>query len=139
MSEQAPKYWRTLEEISETLAAGGAAAHEFLPETVDDRLSAATVSRRGFLGLVGATAAVATAACTSPERTIVPYTKRPKEIIPGVANYYASTFPEGGRSYSVLVKTREGRPIHVTGNDEHPELKGKTSPRAVADIASLYD
>ena len=139
MSEQAPKYWRSLEELSESSRARGAAEHEFLPETVDDSLSAATVSRRGFLGLIGATAAVATAACTSRERTIVPYTKRPKEIIPGVANYYASTFPEGSRSYSVLVKTREGRPIHVTGNDEHPELRGKTSPRAVADIASLYD
>jgi molybdopterin-containing oxidoreductase family iron-sulfur binding subunit len=139
MSEQAPKYWRTLEELAEASTARAAADHEFLPETVDDRLSAATVSRRGFLGLIGATAAVATAACTSHERTIVPYTKRPREIIPGVANYYASTFPEGQRSYSVLVKTREGRPIHITGNDEHPELKGKTSQRAVADIASLYD
>ena len=98
-----------------------------------------TVSRRGFLGLVGATAAIATAGCTSREKTIVPYTKRPKEIIPGVANYYATTFPEGDRSYSVLVKTREGRPIHVSGNDEHPHFKGKTCLRAVADLSALYD
>ena len=105
----------------------------------DESLSQAAVSRRGFLGLLGATAALATTACTNNERAIVPYTKRPKEIIPGIANYYASTFPEGQRSYPVLVKTREGRPIHVTGNDEHPRFKGKTSTRAIADLSALYD
>ena len=139
MSDSSPKYWRSLAERDEALPAQKAAQDEFAPETVDDSLPANIVSRRGFLGWVGATAAVATAACTPRERTIVPYTKRPKEIIPGVANYYASTFAEGARSYSVLVKTREGRPIHVTGNDEHPKFKGKTSLRAVADISSLYD
>ena len=139
MSDQGSKYWRSLEERDETLPARKAAHDEFAPETLNDSLPTSTVSRRGFLGIVGATAAIATAACTTRERTIVPYTKRPKEIIPGVANYYASTFPEGPRSYSVLVKTREGRPIHITGNDEHPRLKGKTSPRAVADISALYD
>ena len=104
-------------------------------------LPATGISRRNFLGLVGATAAVAaTVACDkSGKSSVVPYTKRPKEVVPGVANFYASTFPEGPRSYAVLVKTREGRPIHITGNDEHPGLKGKTSPRALADILQLYD
>ena len=139
MSEKNPKYWRTLDERVETLAAQQAAINEFTPGILDNAFPASSVTRRGFLGLVGATAALATAGCTSRERTIVPYTKRPKEIIPGVANYYASTFPEGQRAYPVLVKTREGRPIHVTGNDEHPLVKGKTCPRAVADISALYD
>jgi Fe-S-cluster-containing dehydrogenase component/anaerobic selenocysteine-containing dehydrogenase len=133
------KFWRTLDERDGALTAGDAQRSEFGPDVVNDALPSTVVSRRGFLGFVGATAALATAACTSRERTIVPYTKRPQEIVPGVANYYASTFPEGRRSYSVLVKTREGRPIHLTGNDEHPELKGKTSLRAIADLASLYD
>jgi molybdopterin-containing oxidoreductase family iron-sulfur binding subunit len=139
MSEPSPKYWRSLEELADAAGATEAAHREFTPEALDDSLSAATVSRRGFLGLVGATAALATAACTVHDRTIVPYTKRPKEVIPGVANYYASTFSEAERSYSVLVKTREGRPIHVTGNDEHPRFKGKTSLRAMADLSTLYD
>ena len=95
-------------------------------------------SRRTFLTLVGATTALA--ACEKEGRsTVVPYTKRPQEVVPGVANFYASSFPEGRRAYSVLVKTREGRPIHITGNDEHPGLKGKTSPRALADVLRLYD
>ena len=139
MSVPSPRYWRTLAERDEVLPDQNAAEREFAPETLDESQPATIVSRRGFLGWVGVTAAVATAACTPRERTIVPYTKRPKEIIPGVANYYASTFAEGARSYPVLVKTREGRPIHVTGNDEHPKFKGKTSLRAVADISALYD
>ena len=99
------------------------------------------MSRRRFLELVGATSFLAAgAACSRATRgTIVPYTRRPPEVIPGVANYYASTFQEGPRAYSVLVKTREGRPIHVAGNDEHPRQRGKTSPRAVADVLRLYD
>jgi molybdopterin-containing oxidoreductase family iron-sulfur binding subunit len=56
-----------------------------------------------------------------------------------VENQYASTFAEGHKSYAVLVKTREGRPIHVAGNDRHPGLRGKTSPRAVASVLGLYD
>jgi MoCo/4Fe-4S cofactor protein with predicted Tat translocation signal len=134
-----PRYWRSLDELTETPTACDATSDEFSPETLDDTLPTTTLTRRGFLGLVGATAAIASAACTSNERTIVPYTKRPQEIVPGVANYYASTFPEGVRSYSVLVKTREGRPIHITGNDEDPRLKGKTSLRATADLMALYD
>lgn len=133
------RFWRTLEEREQSPATRASVEDEFLTETIDDSLPATTLTRRGFLGAIGAAAALATAACTSRDRPIVPYTKRPKEIVPGVANYYASTFSEGQRSYSVLVKTREGRPIHVTGNDEDPRLKGKTSLRAIADVNSLYD
>ncbi len=98
-------------------------------------------SRRQFLSLAGAVAALASSvACTKVDRgSIVPYTKRPVEVIPGVANYYASSFAEGRRVYSVLVKTREGRPIHLSGNDENPHSRGKTSPRAMADLLRLYD
>ena len=126
--------YRSLEEREQPAAAPG----EFAPGA-DEPPSG--FSRRRFLELVGVTTALATAtACSKGTRgTIVPYTKRPPEVVPGVANYYASTFQEGNRSYSVLVKTREGRPIHITGNDEHPVLKGKTSPRAVADVLRLYD
>lgn len=139
-SEVVPRFWRNLEERSESSSAASG-ENEFEPDAVNDALPTTTVlTRRGFFGLLGgATAALAAAACTSQERTVVPYTRRPQEIVPGVANYYASTFSEGDRSYSVLVKTREGRPIHVTGNDEDPRLKGKTSLRAIADLLGLYD
>ncbi len=42
-------------------------------------------------------------------------------------------------AYPVLVKVREGRPIHVEGNAEHPLYRGKTSLHATADLLGLYD
>ncbi|GLH73020.1 molybdopterin oxidoreductase [Geothrix limicola] len=145
---ETPKFWRTLEERVETLDAQEAAHHEFLPSAgpgAFDDVHGLPVqdgfSRRDFFGLVGAAAAVAaTVACDRKgQGTVVPYTKRPVEVTPGVANYYASATNEGRRVYPVLVKTREGRPIHITGNDEHPGVKGKTSPRTLADVLRLYD
>ncbi len=97
-------------------------------------------SRRRFLALAGASAALAAGvACSNNRGGIVPYTKKPEEVVPGVADYYASTFQEGASAFPVLVKAREGRPIHVAGNDEDPWCRGKTSFRATADILGLYD
>ncbi len=137
-SESEARPWRSLEEREEAGAARAAAAREFAPGASEPPTG---LSRRQFLELAGATTlAASTAACSPSGRGgIVPYTRRPPEVVPGVANYYASTFQEGARAYGVLVKTREGRPVHITGNDEHPVLKGKTSPRAVADVLRLYD
>ena len=100
------------------------------------------ISRRRFLALVGASTALAAlgTSCSRPDRgEIVSYTRKPRELVPGIANHYASTFQEGLATYGVLVKTREGRPIHIEGNDEHPDFAGKTSLRAVADILRMYD
>jgi hypothetical protein len=100
------------------------------------------ISRRRFLTLFGASAALATGAGCKPSGkrdSVVPYTKKQEEIVPGVADHYASTFQEGEVAYPVLVKAREGRPVHVEGNDEHPRYRGKTSFRATADLLGLYD
>lgn len=142
-----PRFWRTLDERLETPVAQAAAHDEFLSGALPDHDDVhglppqSGFSRRDFFGLVGAAAAVtATIACDRKgQGTVVPYTKRPVEVIPGVANYYASATHEGRRVYPVLVKTREGRPIHLMGNDEHPGVKGKTSPRTLADVLRLYD
>jgi Fe-S-cluster-containing dehydrogenase component len=108
---------------------------EGLPEGID------AISRRRFLSLLSASAALALgASCSRIDRgTIVPYTQTPGEIIPGVAAYYASTFQEGITAFGVLAKTREGRPIHIEGNPEHPVSRGKTSLRSVGDLLGLYD
>jgi len=101
-----------------------------------------TLSRRRFLNLISASAALAlgTTSCSRIDRgKIVPYTRKPEEVVPGVATYYASTFQEGVATQGVLVKTREGRPILVEGNAEHTVTRGKISLRAMADLLGLYD
>jgi Fe-S-cluster-containing dehydrogenase component len=99
------------------------------------------ISRRRFLSLLSASAALAVgASCSKIDRgSIVPYTRRPGEIIPGVAAYYASTFQEGLAAYSVLVKTCEGRPIHIEANTEATISRGKPGLRAIGDLLGLYD
>ncbi len=99
------------------------------------------ISRRRFLTLLSASATLALgASCSKVDRgTIVPYTRRPGETIPGVADYYASTFQEGLATHGVLVKNREGRPIHIEGNAEHPISQGMPSLRAMGDLLGLYD
>jgi len=146
MKARKPRYYRSLDEYFEQEpadAAGLDSNGEFPPEVLlPIEVPASGISRRRFMSLVSASAALAlgTAACSRIDRgSIVPYTRRPEEVIPGVATYYASTFQEGLITHGVLVKTREGRPIHVEGNSEHPLSKGKTSLRSIADVLSLYD
>jgi molybdopterin-containing oxidoreductase family iron-sulfur binding subunit len=90
---------------------------------------------------MSASAALAVgASCSKIDRgKIVPYTKRRPGITPGIAAYYASTFQEGLVTLGVLVKTREGRPIHIEGNPEHAISRGKTGVRAIGDLLGLYD
>ena len=96
-------------------------------------------SRRDFLKFLGfSTAAVTLAACQEPIIKSVPFVVKPEGIIPGIPNYYATTFFDGSDYANVLVKTREGRPIKIEAN-KGANLFGKTNPRAQASVLSLYD
>ncbi|MFZ1703705.1 MAG: 4Fe-4S dicluster domain-containing protein [Saprospiraceae bacterium] len=98
-------------------------------------------NRRDFLKFLGfgLGAATVAAGCDIPVKRAIPYVIKPEEIVPGVANYYASSFVNGGDYCSILVKTREGRPIKIEGNELSPITKGGTSARAQAAVLSLYD
>lgn len=110
---------------------------EFLGDA--DKMNNAGASRRDFLKLLGfSTAAVTLAACEAPVIKSIPYVVKPHSIIPGIPNYYATTLFDGYDFASVLVKTREGRPIKIEPNPAAKEL-GKTSARAQASVLSLYD
>lgn len=87
----------------------------------------------------GLGAATIAAGCDIPVKKAMPYVTKPDAIVPGIANYYASTFVHGGDVASILVKTREGRPIKIEANDLAPSNYGKTSARAQASVLSLYD
>ncbi len=108
--------------------------------TEEKSLDLAT-SRRDFLKYLGfgVGAATVAAGCDIPLKRAIPYVNKPAEIVPGVANYYASSFVNGGDYCAILVKTREGRPIKIEGNPLSSITKGGTSARAQASVLSLYD
>jgi molybdopterin-containing oxidoreductase family iron-sulfur binding subunit len=97
-------------------------------------------SRRDFLKMMGfGVSAVALAACEAPIRKAIPYVNKPVDIDPSIANYYASTYVNGGDYCSIVVKTREGRPIKIDGNSLSSVSKGGTSAQVEASVLSLYD
>ena len=103
--------------------------------------ASATTGRRDFLKYLGFSISAATvaASCDIPLKRAIPYVTRPDDIVPGVANYFASSYVNGGEYCSVLVKVREGRPIKIEGNPLSPVTEGGTSARAQASVLSLYD
>ncbi len=133
-SQKPPKYWLSLDQrVSDSSKSG-----EFLsPPMGEEKMS--TVDRRSFLKIMGASSLMASlAGCTRrPVQKIVPYVSKPEEITPGVPNHYTSADPVSG--YGLLLTTREGRPVKVDGNPDHP-LNGKgLDAIGQASIFSLYD
>ncbi|HXH18925.1 MAG TPA: TAT-variant-translocated molybdopterin oxidoreductase [Chitinophagales bacterium] len=137
------KYWKSLEEKEGKVTPSQ--ANEFseeLPVISNlEKSGTLTSTRRDFLKMMGfsVTAAAVAASCEVPVRKSIPYVIKPDEIVPGVANYYASTYAEGGDYVSVLVKTREGRPIKIEGNKLSKITHGGTSAVAQASVLGLYD
>jgi Fe-S-cluster-containing dehydrogenase component/anaerobic selenocysteine-containing dehydrogenase len=98
-------------------------------------------SRRDFLKILGFSFASASlmAACKRPVQNAIPYVIQPPEITPGKALYYATTFYDGHEYCSVLVKTRDGRPIKIEGNSLSAFNGEGTTARVQASVLSLYD
>lgn len=136
------KYWKGLPELYQSEEFLKQAQNEFAEELPigENPTEPIKTTRRDFLKLMGfSTAAVAMASCETPVNRVVPYVVKPEEIIPGVPNYYASTFYDGHDFASILVKTREGRPIKIDGNELSPINKGKSTARVQASVLGLYD
>ena len=139
-------YWKNIDQLNpENEVVKKLEQNEFvskLPEdflTDEKTLEESSTSRRDFLKYVGfSTAAATLAACEGPVIKSVPYVVQPEQIRPGVANYYATTIADGFDFGSVLIKTREGRPIKVESNSDAPTL-GVANARVHASVLSLYD
>jgi MoCo/4Fe-4S cofactor protein with predicted Tat translocation signal len=141
------KYWKGLEQLDDESKFAESTNNEFsehLPVTefLEDKenLGDASTTRRDFLKYLGfGVAAASLAACETPVTKAIPYLNKPEEITPGLANYYASTYYDGNDYAPILVKTREGRPIHITGNTESSLTKGAINARVNSSVLSLYD
>jgi len=133
-----PEFWRSLEEM-----AGSAEFQEMMhrefPKGASEWLD--SVSRRGFLRLMGASLALAgmTACTKQPLEPIVPYVKQPEEVIPGRPMFFATAFTLGGYASPLLVESHLYRPTKIEGNAEHPASLGGTDIFAQASILGMYD
>src|SRR6185436_12854583 len=140
------KYWKGVEELRNDaefvrLKNNEFAEHLPLDEVIGKKADDVTTTpRRDFLKFLGfSVAAASLAACEAPVRKTIPYLVKPEEVTPGVADWYASTYHDGYDYCSILVKTREGRPIKIEGNTSSSVTKGGTNARVQAAVLSLYD
>ena len=138
-----PNYWRSLKELYNDPEFIKAKNNEFGDEasTPMDVNKMTGLSRRRFIALLSASAALAAAGCANyrDKGLVVPYNQKPEEVILGIPNFYASTCTGCSAACGTLIKTREGRPIKVDGNPDHPVNKGKLCTRGQASIINLYD
>ena len=141
------KYWKSVEELNENSSIVETLRNnEFVEEIPTDEflgdkdaLSGSSTSRRDFLKYVGfSTAAATLAACEGPVHKSIPYVVQPENIIPGVADFYATSVFDGFDFANILVKTREGRPIKIE-NNTLTGAKFAANARIHASILSLYD
>jgi len=140
------KYWTSVEELKDSSIVETLKQNEFVNEIPTDEflgdkntLEESSTTRRDFLKYVGfSTAAASLAACEGPVIKSIPYVVQPETIVPGVANYYATTIANGFDFASVLVKTREGRPIKIE-NNTLAQTNGNANARVNASVLDLYD
>jgi len=137
-NKREPNYWKGFKEIYNDPEFSKKVNEDLTESKPKD---ANGMSRRKFLAFVGASAALAGAACTDyrDKGEIIPYNKMPEEISLGKPNFYASTCTLCPNTCGILIRTREGRPIKVDGNPEHPVSKGKICVKGQASILDLYD
>ena len=134
-------YWKGFEELNkDSEIVENLEQNEFvekLPVGNEDKDN--NPNRRDFLKYAGfSTAAAAIVGCEGPVIKSVPYVVQPDRIIPGIANYYATTIADGFDFSSILVKTREGRPIFIKGNKDANSMNC-TNARINASVLSMYD
>jgi len=130
------KYWQSFGELNNTQQYQEDSANEFkeeLPFEMGD--SSAKTPRRDFLKYLGFSTAAATlaASCEMPVKKSIPFLNKPADIVPGVSNYYATTFVLDGDVVPVLAKVRDGRPIKIEGNE-----RGFTKAEPVNAYRPLY-
>jgi molybdopterin-containing oxidoreductase family iron-sulfur binding subunit len=131
------EYWRSLDQLDDSPEFRKFLEQEF-PEVAGEAGNG--ISRRKFLTLMGASAALAgLAGCRRPVEKIIPYVQQPEEIVPGIPTYYATTMPFGSSAYGLVVECHEGRPTKIEGNKLHPSSLGRSNAFMQAEILNLYD
>ncbi len=134
------RFWKNLDELADTPEFHELMREEF-PRQSGSNEWVDSVSRRGFLKVMGASLTLAgLAGCTKqPDEPIFPYVKQPEDLVIGKPMYFATAHPFPTGAIPVLIKSDSFRPIKVDGNPEHPMSKGKSDALTQATLLDLYD
>ena len=101
-----------------------------------------SVGRRTFLGM-GLGSVLSSFALTGcirkPKENILPYARRPEDLVPGKPRYYATSAFVAGGAIGLLVESQDGRPTKIEGNPKHPSSGGSSSAWVQAEVLNLYD
>ena len=138
--QKVKKYWKGLEQLKvQSDIVDKLEQNEFVEEIPLEKPEDQNSSRRDFLKYLGfSTTAAVIAGCEGPVIKSVPYVVKPEQITPGVANYYATAIADGNDFRSIIVKTREGRPIKIQNNKEAKSFNCSNA-RVNASVLDLYD
>ena len=99
------------------------------------------VKRRDFLKILGATTATTAVVGCSSEKVgkLIPYVTSPDNTVPGVSQYYATTCRECATACGVMAEVRDGRPIKLEGNPDHPLNRGAICATGLSAMQGLYN
>jgi molybdopterin-containing oxidoreductase family iron-sulfur binding subunit len=129
-----PRYWKSPEKRD----ADPCTANEFAEELPH---GAFMLRRRDFLQAAGFAvfAAAATGCNRAPVQKAIPMLVQPEQLVPGTSLNYATTCRGCSAGCGVLAKVRDGRPIKLEGNPEHPLSRGGLCAVGQASLLGLYD
>ncbi|HEY3854763.1 MAG TPA: TAT-variant-translocated molybdopterin oxidoreductase [Verrucomicrobiae bacterium] len=137
--EIGPKYWRSLEQLSDAPEFRQWMEREF-PAGASELTD--PVTRRNFVKVMSASfllAGLGATGCRRPVEKIYPFAKMPENYTYGVPQYFASARPTRRGAVPLIVKSNEGRPTKIEGNPELPDSNGGTDAMTQASLLSLYD
>lgn len=138
LAQNGKEYWRSLEEQADTPEFRRLIAEEY-PHEIEEWDS--SLSRRNFVKVMGASLALAglSGCVIQPPEKIVPYVRPVEGMLPGKANFFATSMTLSGVSMGLLAKSFEGRPVKIEGNPDHPGSRGATDVLAQASLLGMYD
>jgi molybdopterin-containing oxidoreductase family iron-sulfur binding subunit len=144
-SDPKPRQWRGIEEREGTAEFQRSLKSEFpAPPSVREGSGglADPLHRRSFLKAAGFTlgGGMLAASCQrGAEEKLVPLLVGDQEGVPGKNYWYATTCGGCSAGCGVLTKNRDGRPIKIEGNPDHPLSRGGVCAVGQATILGLYD
>ncbi|WP_209452003.1 Fe-S-cluster-containing hydrogenase [Leptospira ryugenii] len=145
-------HWQSYE-LRGTSKEGELQKQEFYtsPDPLISRIKKGDFDRKTFLKFMGASVVMTTVGCIpKPAEKIIPYVsltfKNEKDEVEqydfvkhGHSYHYASVCGGCSVGCGVVVKARDGRPLKLEGNENHPLSKGALCASGQASIFDLYD